>query len=267
MKVNLHTHTTRCNHAVGADEEYVLAAIEAGYDILGFADHTPLPYDTDFYNCDKMRMEELEGYIQSVTSLKEKYKDQIKIVMGLECEAVERCFPYLAQLKEKMDYLLLGNHGDKEHEDFFGFIRTPDLLWHYLETAVKGMETGLYLYLAHPDLMFRSYPVLDRDAAQVSRELCKAAKRLNMPLEYNLMGVSKGSGPDRLGYPCRRFWEIAAEENCVAVVGVDAHNPDHLRNWSMEEAKQVLREWGLPVLDNPLDASDKGGMANADHAG
>ena len=45
MKVNLHTHTVRCGHAVGTDEEYVLAAIAAGFTKLGFSDHNPFPYE------------------------------------------------------------------------------------------------------------------------------------------------------------------------------------------------------------------------------
>ena len=40
MKTNYHTHTTRCMHAVGSDEEYVLSAIKGGFQILGFSDHT-----------------------------------------------------------------------------------------------------------------------------------------------------------------------------------------------------------------------------------
>ena len=30
MKTNYHTHTTRCMHATGDDEDYVLSAIAAG---------------------------------------------------------------------------------------------------------------------------------------------------------------------------------------------------------------------------------------------
>ena len=45
---NFHTHTRRCMHASGSDEDYVLAAIEAGYEVLGFSDHTPWKYDSNF---------------------------------------------------------------------------------------------------------------------------------------------------------------------------------------------------------------------------
>ena len=47
-KTNYHTHTKRCMHACGKDEEYVLAAIANGYEELGFSDHTPWKYDTDY---------------------------------------------------------------------------------------------------------------------------------------------------------------------------------------------------------------------------
>ena len=41
MKHNYHTHTTRCHHAEGSDEDYIIEAIKAGYKTLGFSDHAP----------------------------------------------------------------------------------------------------------------------------------------------------------------------------------------------------------------------------------
>ena len=49
MKTNYHTHTTRCMHATGSDEDYVLSAIKGGYQELGFSDHTPWKYHTDMW--------------------------------------------------------------------------------------------------------------------------------------------------------------------------------------------------------------------------
>jgi tRNA U38,U39,U40 pseudouridine synthase TruA len=43
MIANYHTHTMRCKHAVGTDEEYVLEAIKHGYKVLAFTDHSPWP--------------------------------------------------------------------------------------------------------------------------------------------------------------------------------------------------------------------------------
>ena len=43
QKFNLHTHTFRCGHASGTDDQMVLSAIEAGFEQLGFSDHMPYP--------------------------------------------------------------------------------------------------------------------------------------------------------------------------------------------------------------------------------
>ena len=42
MPVNYHTHTFRCGHAENVpDEAYLQRAIEQGFTVLGFSDHTP----------------------------------------------------------------------------------------------------------------------------------------------------------------------------------------------------------------------------------
>ena len=43
---------------------------------------------------------QLDGYIESILSLKEKYKDQISILVGLECEYFEKYIPWLKQMLE-----------------------------------------------------------------------------------------------------------------------------------------------------------------------
>ena len=86
MKTNYHTHTTRCMHATGSDEDYVLSAIKGGYQELGFSDHTPWKYHTDYVADMRMLPEELPRYVESLRSLREKYRDQISIKIGLECE-------------------------------------------------------------------------------------------------------------------------------------------------------------------------------------
>ena len=96
MKTNYHTHTYRCNHAIGNEEDYVLAAIENGYDILGFSDHTPWPYrNKDFIPSIRMRIEEFESYLNSVREVKEKYKNQIQIFCGVEAEYFPEYYDWL----------------------------------------------------------------------------------------------------------------------------------------------------------------------------
>ena len=79
MKTNYHTHTTRCMHAVGDDEDYVRSAIKGGFQELGFSDHGPWKYHTDFVSDIRMLPEDLPEYIESIRALKEKYRYSLMI--------------------------------------------------------------------------------------------------------------------------------------------------------------------------------------------
>lgn len=258
MKANYHTHTPRCKHAKGAEEEYVLAAIEGGFDVLGFADHTPNHYTSGYVATMRMADIELPDYIAKVREAGEKHKDEIRVLCGLECEYFPNHIGWILEQKEKqgIDYLILGNHFDTTDEFggfYFGGSTTPEQLRRYTEMTVKGMETGEYMYVAHPDVALSQYPEFDGHAKDLAREICRAAKALDMPLEYNLLGcLYRGMGRFRgQGYPCRQFWEIAAQEGVKCILGVDAHEPAHLLNKELfeESAKMLEKDLGMERLE------------------
>ena len=112
MRTNYHTHTTRCHHATGSDEEFVLSAIKGGYQELGFSDHTPWKYHTNYVSDIRMTPEELPEYVESLRSLREKYKGQISLKIGLECEYFPDYLHWLKGVikKYELDYVIFGNH-------------------------------------------------------------------------------------------------------------------------------------------------------------
>ena len=61
MKANYHTHTKRCQHAFGEDREYVEEAIRAGLRILGFSDHCPWIYKSDYVSNIRMTPQGTDG--------------------------------------------------------------------------------------------------------------------------------------------------------------------------------------------------------------
>ena len=255
---NYHSHTPRCQHAVGSEEAYVRQAISSGFEILGFADHSAWPYKSDFVANMRMHIRELDGYVDTVRSLKEKYAGKIHIHLGMECEAFEEFYPWLRQIREEkgFDYFILGNHYDTSDErggQYFGACTTPESARRYLETTVSGMESGLFAYLAHPDLFLNRYPHFDREARAVSLELCRAAKALNMPLEYNLLGRRRNPGAKArgcVGYTSREFWEVAAEVGNRAIIGVDAHAPADLDCADVyRQVRKELHQMGIEVLE------------------
>ncbi|WP_175630219.1 histidinol-phosphatase [Bacteroides acidifaciens] len=256
MKTNYHTHTTRCHHATGSDEEFVLSAIKGGYQELGFSDHTPWKYHIDYISDIRMTPEELPEYVESIRALQEKYKDQISLKIGLECEY----FPdYIGWLKEvikeyRLDYIIFGNHHFHTDEKYLYFGRntnTVEMLELYEKSAIEGMESGLFAYFAHPDLFMRSYPQFDQYCELISRNICRTAARLNLPLEYNINNrmVCNEKG-EVSGYPCPEFWQIAVQERCTAIFGMDAHDNRHLENIKEYDiAMKELKQLGIKTID------------------
>ena len=254
---NYHTHTERCGHAWGADEEFVQAAIEAGYTTLGFSEHSPWPFADGYQEIDsrqRMPFDGLDSYLRDMKALKEKYKDQIEIKIGLECEYFPRYFDWLKTVRPSVDYLLLGVHCSEHDEHlthYYARYNTPEQVEEYLRCALAGMESGLFAYLAHPDLCLGDNPDYDEVCKNAVHSICRKAKQLDMPLEYNLYGIDKQSrGRQKgLGYPCRIFWETAAEYGCRAIIGVDAHRPIHLNRQRYLDARAFLESLGLTIME------------------
>lgn len=245
MLKNYHTHTSLCRHAVGTMEEYVKAAIDGGLQVLGFSDHIPvIGFPDDYYSSWRMRPEELPIYVQMVRSLQEKYKDKILIRLGFEMEYYPDCFEKTLRFLEQAsyDYLILGQHAIyNEYDGTYANRPGMDecILQQSVKQAVQGMKTGVFSCLAHPDLC--GNVVDDERYRQIMQPLLETALEMDIPLECNLLGVR-----DRRHYPTRRFFEIAAEYGCKVILGVDAHDPDALRNHEDErEALQLLAECGV----------------------
>ena len=89
-KNNYHTHTTRCYHASGEDEEYVKAAIKAGIKELGFSDHTPWHYDSSFKATMRMPESQLDDYLESIRYLKESDSPTTGSVVAREAASFSR---------------------------------------------------------------------------------------------------------------------------------------------------------------------------------
>ena len=254
IRTNFHSHTTRCQHATGRDEQYVTAAIAAGYAQLGMSDHGPWPYGDGYVSGIRMRLDEFPGYLASARALKEKYREQIAIYVGLESEYYPAYSGWLAEQAEaeRLGFLILGSHFDRPDEDiYFGGITQPHQLYRYARHTILGLRSGLYCCLAHPDLFMLNYPAFDEDCAVISRDIAQAARDLGIPLEYNLSGLYPQSWRRGPGYPAAGFWQIAAQEGASAIIGLDAHDPGRYADTHLyDQAVRDLAQLGINRVDS-----------------
>lgn len=253
MTYNYHTHTSRCSHATGTEEEYILRAIAGGITHMGFSDHAPHIFPDGSQSYYRVPMEQAEDYFSTLRALREKYKGKIDLKIGLEMEYYPSQFPTMLATARALgsEYLILGQHYlDEERPGCFYVVKPTDdpaLLKEYTQTVLSAMETGVFTYVAHPDIFnFTGDPAL-YDAQM--RKICIAARERNIPLEINFLGIRS-----RRCYPREDFWVIAGQERAPVTFGFDAHDvqsaydPNSLATAMMLVDKYHLNYIGRPNL-------------------
>lgn len=227
MLANYHTHTPRCNHAIGNEREYIERAIECGFTVLGFSDHAPQPYPNKYHSTIRMNMNEIENYTNTLLDLRQEYKDKITILIGYEVEYTHKYFDKLMKELQKypLDYIIQGQHfvPDEINGVYVGNKNNDEkLLASYVDLTIQGMETGLFTYLAHPDLV--NFTGDDETYKKHMVRIVEASIKYNIPLEVNMLGFE-----DKRNYPCNRFFKMAAEMGANFVIGCDAHTPKSIK--------------------------------------
>lgn len=249
---NFHTHTSRCGHAVGTDEEYVQAAIQAGLSVLGFSDHAPYK---DPEPTERMNIEQVDDYFSCIEALKKKYQDQIEIHVGMEVECYQSEWETLTQWRQRSEYCLLGQHnlsyGGKSSYD----LTTKKDLDMYTDQLEYACAHNLCDYIAHPDVCMWSYPVIDESVRQIAQRIADIANTYHIPLELNCgsgvrQGMIKYQDGYRYAYPVRIFFEEFAKKNCDIIIGMDIHDPKlFLTDEYLRRALSVIEGLNCHILD------------------
>ena len=265
-KINLHTHCNRCRHAEGNIAEYCRKACDDGISVLGFSDHSPFP---DFeHHPDRMFFHELPDYVKEIEAA-QKIFPELKILKGLEIDYrphLGKSF-YQEEFLNRLglDYLIGGAHYTPAREGrtsrWITYI-TPmpvDLLREFADLSIQMMESGLIVYLAHPDLPAAACREWNPDYAAAFKDIIDASVDLDIPLEVNAYGFRKQKQyietPEgmRPPYPWRPFWEMAAEANVKAVIGMDAHRPEDVSS-NYAETLEFAESFGLRLCEEEVVA-------------
>ena len=251
MNYNYHTHTARCGHASGTEEEYILRAMENGITHMGFSEHAPFCFPDGYESYYRAPVALTEDYFSTLRALREKYAGQIDLKIGYEMEYYPLHFDAMLRQARAAgcEYLILGQHFiGNEHPDgsYTGKVtESEDDLREYVACVLAAMETGVFTYVAHPDIIrFQGSEEVYRHEI---RKICAAARERNIPLEINFLGIRE----DRW-YPCDRFWKIAGEEGAPVTFGFDSHdNQAAYDGASLSRAMELVGTYGLNYIGKP----------------
>jgi histidinol-phosphatase (PHP family) len=240
--IDIHNHTPLCKHAVGTPEEYIQKAIEKSIKVYGFADHAPMDFDKKY----RMDFNEMDSYEKKIKSLKEKYKDKIKIVLGYEVDFT----PYVDKrvLEREVDYLIgsvhfLDNWGF-DNPEFIKEWKTrdvDDVYKEYFSKIENLAKSRLFDIVGHLDLVkvFGFKP--KKNIKDIAKNAIKEIKKSDMAVEINTAGLRK---PVKEIYPSITLLEMIRDEGIDITFSSDAHKPEDV-GYKLNEAIDLAKNLGF----------------------
>ena len=242
MRIDLHNHTTRCNHAKGSMESYIERAIELGINIYGFSEHAPMDFDSHY----RLQFNEMNDYTTDVLMLKEKYRHKIQILLGYEVDYLKGHINNKV-IDAKVDYMIgsvhfLGSWGF-DHPDYISEYKKKNIddIWQeYFDNIEAMAKTGYFDIVGHLDLIkiFNFMP--KKDIRLIATPALKAIKHANMVIELNSAGLRK---PCREIYPSPLLLEMAYELDIPITFSSDAHAIGQV-GFKYDETKQLAQNIG-----------------------
>ncbi|MBR2566230.1 MAG: histidinol-phosphatase HisJ [Paenibacillus sp.] len=255
MRIDYHTHHERCGHAVGKLEEYVQRGIEIGLSQIGLSDHMPLLHvDPDQYYPEMaMSMDELPRYVEECFTLKERYRGQIEVRVGLEGDYIEGWETEIRSIIERYpwDYVIGSVHflGEWDITDFrqthhWEGKDVLEVYRQYYDAVSKAAGTGMYDIIGHADVIkrFGYVPAPEQTEERLALEnaALQAIAKSGCAMELNASGLSK---PCAEMFPSRRMLTEAIRLGIPLTMGSDAHDPMKLGD-GLSEAEALLHELG-----------------------
>ncbi len=263
MLTNHHTHSLYSDGS-SQPEEYITEAITKGFHILGFTEHSPLPFENSF----SFRKENKDEYIALMQNLKQKYNSQIAVYSGMEMDYIPGMSENFGKIKAeyKLDYLIGSVHLVRpENNSELWFTDGPNY-----ETYDKGLNelfagdikkavTRYYHQLnemienQHIDIIghFDKIKMHNRDrfftedeswyVSLVSETLDLLQDR-DIIVEVNTRGIYKQRSETT--YPGLDILKQIKSLRIPVMVNSDAHKPHEL-DLAFEQAYSLLKEAGI----------------------
>ena len=254
MRGNLHSHSTYCD-GKSSLEEMVQSAINKGFSYIGFSGHSPVKHDLRY--C--MSFENEGRYFGEVNFLKEKYKDKIRVLCGLErdFESDDNGFDY--------DYIIASTHyikagdsladvdesGEKQKkciDEFYG--GDP---YAYAEEYYKTVAKLRGDIIGHFDLLTkfdRNNDIFNPKEERYKKAVLSALEELleaKQVLEVNTGAMSRGYKDSP--YPDMWILEEIKKRDGKVLITSDCHHANNL-DYGYDLAEKILTDLGFKDFYN-----------------
>ncbi len=244
-----HIHSPFCPHGTPDSlESYVEEGLKHGLTEMSFTEHMPFP---EYFLDDRKFQDEcatpksfMMNYINAVQELKEKYKNKIKINIGMEVdfldgleeksvELLNEYGPYMEDGLLSVHFIKIGDkftdidgkEGFKRAVDYYGSVEK--VYDKYYETLIKAVEYDLGKYkpkrIGHPNLIriFNKLFPIEYLNCEILERLAKAIKLRDYEVDINTSGLRKPYCGEV--YVSGIFKDLVEKYEIRRVYGSDSH--------------------------------------------
>jgi histidinol-phosphatase (PHP family) len=226
------------------------AAFAAGFSILGFSSHAPLPFETEW----NMNQDKVADYVRVVRTLREAYHGRMEVLLGLEIDYIEGiCGPSDGRFDGLgLDYTIGSVHHvrpprlgydalatvDDGQDSFDALIAqgydndTNALIEDFYRAATACIQAGGFDIFGHFDLIRKNNPNMSRfreDTGQYKAAAMTVVDALagsGIIVEINTGGMARGKLPSP--YPAPWILRELKVRNIEICLNSDAHASAHL---------------------------------------
>lgn len=253
MKFDLHTHHVRCGHADGNIEDYILAGMKAGLQVIGISDHSPYFYHKEDQPSPGIAMarSDFANYVEEVLRLKVKYEGKIEVLLGMESDFFPEYLDSYRQAYEGIPFdYLIGSVHQVSGVSIFNRNRWKNLTEEqhitekrsYYDLIKQSARSGMFNILGHIDAMKGYYPAFSDIPAEAEiDDALQTIAENDVSIEINTSGSTKYVGG---WYPSDAILERALYFGVNVTFGSDAHVPSRVGD-EFELVQKRLKEIGF----------------------
>ena len=250
MKADFHLHTHFSGDCETPMEKQVLAAIDAGIDILCFTDHLDQDYPHD---CIDFSLD-IPAYRAGFEAMRDKYSDRIKLLFGVEFGLQPHLGEFYDALSKQypFDFILGSTHVSSGIDPYFpeyweGLTTRAAMERFFCDTLAHLKTTGCYDSMGHLDYVIRYVPK-EKEAysmADYTDQVDECLKYLishGKALEVNSGGYKAGlNAPHPSLDILKRYRELGGE---LLTMGSDSHFPQYV-GFQFDLVMELLRSVGF----------------------
>ena len=249
-----HTHTAFCD-GENSPEEMLLSAIDKGLEYYGFSSHSHLAYDESW----NMSHDSQKQYVAEVMSLKDKYKDRIRVLLGTEFDLLSDndLTPFDYIIGSCHSLLMDGEYISVDHSEavfadccnrFYGgdAYAFADHYYKMMATAADFDEITFY---GHFDLVNKfnaGGKFFDENDPRYTTSMYKTLESLTKtgkPFELNTQHTFRHN-PQEASKSARLWLSALYELGGRVVINSDAHTAQRI-GYNFDRAFSFLKECGF----------------------